>query len=199
MLRYGPMRSQLRGVEAVLSDGTVVSHLSGLVKDNTGYDYPSLLAGSEGTLAVVTRARLQLVPRARDLVTVLVAVDSPAAAHGLAIRALTEVPGLLSAEFMTQAGLDILIEHAGLRAPWPQASPAYLLLEAAGADALADLGELIGAWPAAVAQQAADRERLWAYRERHPEAAASSAPRSSSTSRCPRPSGYGWRPRWPPR
>jgi FAD/FMN-containing dehydrogenase len=171
VLRYGPMRSQLRGVEAVLSDGTVVSHLSGLVKDNTGYDYPSLLAGSEGTLAVITQARLQLVPRVRDLVTVLVALDSPAAAHSLAVSALTAVPGLLSAEFMTQAGLDVLIEHAGLRAPWPQPSPAYLLLEAAGADALDDLGELIGAWPAAVAQAAADRERLWAYRERHPEAA----------------------------
>ena len=47
----------------MLSDGTVLSHLAGLVKDNTGYDYPSLLAGSEGTLAVVTAARLRLVPR----------------------------------------------------------------------------------------------------------------------------------------
>jgi FAD/FMN-containing dehydrogenase len=46
VLRYGPMRAQVRGVEAVLSDGTIVSHLSGLVKDNTGYDYPGLLAGS---------------------------------------------------------------------------------------------------------------------------------------------------------
>ncbi len=61
VLRYGPMRAQVRGVEAVLSDGTVLSHLAGLVKDNTGYDYPSLLAGSEGTLAVITAARLQLV------------------------------------------------------------------------------------------------------------------------------------------
>ena len=54
VLRFGPMRAQLRGIEAVLADGTVVSHLAGLVKDNTGYDYPSLLAGSEGTLAVIT-------------------------------------------------------------------------------------------------------------------------------------------------
>ena len=45
VLRYGPMRAQLRGIEAVLADGTVLSHLSGLVKDNTGYDYPGLLAG----------------------------------------------------------------------------------------------------------------------------------------------------------
>ena len=80
------MRAQLRGVEAVLSDGTVVSHLAGLVKDNTGYDYPSLLAGSEGTLAVVTRARLQLVPRPRDLVTAIVALGGPESVHALARR-----------------------------------------------------------------------------------------------------------------
>ena len=71
VLRFGPMRAQLRGIEAVLADGTVVSHLAGLVKDNTGYDYPSLLAGSEGTLAVITAARLRLVPRLRDTVTAL--------------------------------------------------------------------------------------------------------------------------------
>src|SRR5712691_12838754 len=61
VLHFGPMRAQLRGIEAVLADGTVLSHLAGLVKDNTGYDYPSLLAGSEGTLAVITQARLRLV------------------------------------------------------------------------------------------------------------------------------------------
>jgi FAD/FMN-containing dehydrogenase len=171
VLRYGPMRAQLRGLEAVLSDGTVVSHLSGLVKDNTGYDYPSLLAGSEGTLAVITRARLQLVPRPRDPVTALVALDGPAAVHDLAVRARTAVPGLLSAEYLTQAGLDLLIEHAGLRAPFPAAAPAYLLLEAAGPGALDDLGALIADHPAAVAQAPGDRERLWAYRERLPEAA----------------------------
>jgi len=118
VLRYGPMRAQLRGVQAVLSDGTVIEHLGGLVKDNTGYDYPSLLAGSEGTLAVLTAARLQLIPRPRDLVTVLVAAaDGLAEVHGLARSAVRTVPGLLSAEFLTQPGLDVLIAHAGLVPP----------------------------------------------------------------------------------
>jgi FAD/FMN-containing dehydrogenase len=171
VLRYGPMRSQLRGVEAVLSDGTVVSHLSGLVKDNTGYDYPALLAGSEGTLAVITQARLQLVPRPRDPVTAIVGLDSLIEVHALARRALTAVAGLLSAEFFVRAGLDILREHAGLPLPLPQPAAAYLLLEAAGPGALDDLADLLGDRPAAVAQGPADRARLWAYRERHPEAA----------------------------
>jgi len=171
VLRYGPMRAQVRGIEAVLSDGTVVSHLAGLVKDNTGYDYPSLLAGSEGTLAVITRVRVQLVPRLRRLVTAIVGLAGLDELHALARQAAREIPGLVSAEFFTQAGLDILIEHAGLAPPLPSPASVYLLLEASGAGALDDLAGLIGERPVAVGETAADRARLWSYRERHPEAA----------------------------
>ena len=171
VLRFGPMRAQLRGIEAVLADGTVVSHLAGLVKDNTGYDYPSLLAGSEGTLAVITGARLRLVPRLRDTVTALAGVGGLDELHALARRAVREVPGLVSAEFFTQAGLDILVAHAGLAPPLPTPAAAYLLLEASGPGAFGDLADLIGDREAAVGESAADRARLWSYRERHSEAA----------------------------
>jgi FAD/FMN-containing dehydrogenase len=171
VLRYGPMRAQLRGVEAVLSDGTVLSHLAGLAKDNTGYDYPALLAGSEGTLAVITQARLRLVPRPTGLVTVLAGLADLAEVHRLARRALAQVPGLLSAEFFTAAGLDVLTSRAGLAPPLARPAPAYLLLEAAGPGTLDDLAGLLGDRDAAVAESAAERARLWAYRERHPEAA----------------------------
>jgi FAD/FMN-containing dehydrogenase len=174
VLRYGPMRTQLRGVEAVLSDGTVLEHLAGLTKDNTGYDYPSLLAGSEGTLAIVTRARLRLVPRVTDNVTVIIGANSLESVHALARRALRTVPGLISAEFFSQAGLDVLEEKAGLM-PLPTRKPAYLLLDAGGPGALDDLAGVIAdtdsAGDVAVADTAGDRRRLWAYRERHPEAA----------------------------
>ncbi len=91
--------------------------------------------------------------------------------HGLARRALREVPGLLSAEFFTRAGLDVLAEHAGLVPPLREPAAVYLLLEAAGPGAAEDLATLAGDLPVAVATTAADRARLWAYRERHPEAA----------------------------
>ena len=171
VLRFGPMRAQLRGIEAVLADGTVVSHLAGLVKDNTGYDYPSLLAGSEGTLAVVTQARLRLVPRLRDMVTALAGLSGLEELHALARQAVREVPGLVSAEFFTSTGLDILVAHAGLAPPLPVPAPAYLLLEASGPGALDHLADVIGDRQAAVGESAADRGRLWSYRERHPEAA----------------------------
>jgi FAD/FMN-containing dehydrogenase len=171
VLRFGPMRAQLRGIEAVLADGTVVSHLAGLVKDNTGYDYPSLLAGSEGTLAVVTQARLRLVPRLRDTVTALVGLSGLDELHALARQAVREVPGLVSAEFFTSAGLDILLAHAGLAPPLATRMEVYLLLEASGPGALEDLADVIGDREVAVGESAADRGRLWSYRERHPEAA----------------------------
>ena len=171
VLRHGPMRAQVRGIEAVLADGTVVSHLSGLVKDNTGYDYPSLLAGSEGTLAVITAARLQLVPRAVDPVTAIIGLESLDQVHAMAQRAVREAGGLLSAEFFTQAGLDLLIEHAGVTLPLRQPAPAYLLLEASGPGAADDLAALAGDLPVAVGTTAAARARLWACRERHPDAA----------------------------
>jgi FAD/FMN-containing dehydrogenase len=64
VFRYGSMRARVAGLEAVLADGTIVSHMSGLVKDNVGWDLQALLAGSEGTLAVVTRVMLNGAARA---------------------------------------------------------------------------------------------------------------------------------------
>ena len=87
---------------------------------------------------------------------------------GAAVR---EVPGLVSAEFFTRTGLDILVAHAGLAPPLRVPAPAYLLLEASGPGALDNLADVIGDRQAAVGESAADRARLWSYRERHPEAA----------------------------
>ena len=70
-IRYGPTRAQLLGLEAVLADGSVISRLSGIQADNTGYDLTQLIAGSEGTLAVITAARFRLWPAEPPTLTVL--------------------------------------------------------------------------------------------------------------------------------
>ncbi|MGH8979363.1 MAG: FAD-binding oxidoreductase, partial [Acidimicrobiia bacterium] len=75
VLRYGATRRQVVGVQAVLASGDVVGRLDGLEKDNTGYDFGGLLCGSEGTLAVVTAARLRLVPPPGRVVVALLAFD----------------------------------------------------------------------------------------------------------------------------
>ena len=119
VLRYGPTRARCGASRRCFPTARSCRTCAGLVKDNTGYDYPSLLAGSEGTLAVVTKARLQLVPRPRGGVTVIIGCDSLEELHALALAAVRQVPGLLSAEFFTQAGLDILATRAGLTPPLP--------------------------------------------------------------------------------
>ena len=73
-LRHGTARAHVAGLEAVLADGSVFSRLSGLTKDNAGYDLPALLVGSEGTLGLITRIRWRLVPLLRSRVAVLVAL-----------------------------------------------------------------------------------------------------------------------------
>ena len=73
----GDTRSQVLGVEAVLADGSVTSHLGGLPKDSAGYDVSNLLVGSEGTLGIVTKVRVRLCdPLPESRVTLLIGVAS---------------------------------------------------------------------------------------------------------------------------
>ncbi len=170
-VRYGATRAQVLGLEAVLADGSVLSHLAGLPADNTGYDLAGLLTGSEGTLAVITAARLRLWPADETAVVILAGVAGIAEAAGLTARLRALVPGLRAAEYLEAGGLDLVREAAGLPLPLARPWPAYLLAEAAGADdaagrlAAADLPD-----DTAVAFDGPGRAALWAYRERHTEA-----------------------------
>ena len=170
-IRYGPTRAQLLGVEAVLADGRTVSRLAGLTADNTGYDLAQLLAGSEGTLAVITAARLRLWPAEPVAVTLLAGVDGIAAAAALYAEIRAVAPGLRAAEYLEAAGLELVRELAGLPAPLSRPAPAYLLAEISGP---AEDAERLAALPsleqAAVAVDPPARAALWAYRERHTEA-----------------------------
>jgi len=175
VLRHGSMRAQVAGLEAVLADGTVVSRLSGLAKDNTGYDLNQLLVGSEGTLGIVTRARLRLVPLLPARAVALVGLAGTAAALALLAQARAALPHLAAAELCFPAGLSLVRGYGGLPAPFPVDYPAYLVLEcAARTDPTDDLIEVLGAadevQDATVASDAAGRTRLWAYREAHTEA-----------------------------
>jgi len=178
VLRYGPMRAQVVGVEAVLAGGQVISRLSGLEKDNVGYDLSGLLVGSEGTLGVVTRARLRLVPRPRARVTALLGITGTAAA--VELLAQLDLPSLEAAEIIYADGVARVCAHAGLAPPFPSPSPAYLLLDCAGptdpTDELAEALETAGpVGDTAVAADSTGRHALWAYRERHAETVAALA------------------------
>ncbi len=175
VMRFGPTRSQVRGIEAVLSDGRVIRHLDGLVKDNTGYDLGGLLCGSEGTLAIITAARLRLVPQRPERAVALVGFTSVRSAIAAAGQWSATVPDVEAIEFITAAGIGLLATHLALAPPFDPLPPAMLLVEAAGrTDPTAGLAEVVtgtdGVEDAAVASTSLDRHRLWRYREAHTEA-----------------------------
>lgn len=174
VLRYGHMRAQVLGIEAVLADGQVVSHLAGLPKDNTGYHLPSLLTGSEGTLAIVTRACLRLVTDLPARVTALVGLPGTAAAVDLLAALRARLPCLEAVEVCYADGLELVMAETGLPHPLAGQHGCYVLVECAAhrdpTDELAGALAGAGVHDAAVATDRRGRARLWEYRDRHTDA-----------------------------
>jgi len=175
VLRYGDTRAQLLGVEAVLGTGAVVSHLSGLLKDNTGYHLASLLCGSEGTLGLVTAARLRLVAPTPERVVAMLAFAGPGPAVAAAAALRRDVGDLLAAELFLASGLALVRRVRSLAAPFPAEHAAYLLVEAGStgdpAPGLASaIDSLASVEAVAVATDSVRAAELWRYREDHTEA-----------------------------
>ena len=176
-IRFGVMRAQVLGVEAVLGTGAVVTHLSGLSKDNTGYDYPGLITGSEGTLAVVTGARLRLVPRFGAKATVLVALSSLSDAIAIASKLQVALPDLDAIELMMKSGLELVGWHREVKPPFEARHPVYLLVECAAHQSplprlIAELEtEQDSIVDSIIAVDERTRLWLWEWREGHVEAA----------------------------
>jgi FAD/FMN-containing dehydrogenase len=173
-LRHGTARAHVAGLEAVLADGSVVSRLAGLSKDNAGYNLPALLVGSEGTLGIVTRIRWKLTPWLPARVAALVPVGSASEAAQLlaALRAAT--PSLESCDFFLDEGLQLVLEHQRRESPVRTRAPLYVLAEcAARSDPTEELAAGLaraGVEDALVADDTAGRESLWALREGHTDA-----------------------------
>jgi FAD/FMN-containing dehydrogenase len=174
VLRYGDTRAQVMGVEAVLGDGRKVESMSGLVRNNTGYHLPSLLCGSEGTLGVVTTARLRLVPNLGFRITALLAFDAVESALSAAAVLRRNFLALEAVELFLESGLELVCEVGGLPRPFPERHRAYLLIETADVgDHTEALQELLQSVPriadVAVATDSTRRQALWRYREAHTE------------------------------
>ncbi|TAN21030.1 MAG: FAD-binding oxidoreductase [Actinomycetota bacterium] len=169
VLRYGGTRQQLVGIEAILGTGQMISRMEGLYKDNSGYDWASILCGSEGTLGVITKAVVKLVPAAKHRSVALVSVDTLAGAIRIMAEARRTFASLDAAEFMSRAGLK-LVQRLGEKR-WPLGDmPAYaLLLETAGDEVEVDeLAEFLEnheeATDAALAYDSR-ADGLWSWRE----------------------------------
>jgi FAD/FMN-containing dehydrogenase len=174
VLRYGTMRSLVLGLEVVLADGTIVSAMRALRKDNAGYDWKQLFVGAEGTLGVVTGAVLRLVARPRSGQTALVGVrtvDDAVRTFGLLQARLGET--LSAFEFFPDRTVALRVANEGtLRRPMIE-HPWYLLVEASSAFELGDawekaLSEAVDrglAGEVAMASSPSQARDLWAWRE----------------------------------
>ncbi len=178
VLRYGNARELCLGLEVVTPQGEVWNGLSGLRKDNTGYDLRHLFIGSEGTLGVITAATLKLYPLAAAQLTAWAAVPSMEAAVallGMAQRHLNA--GLTGFEVMGQFPLELVDKHfAHLRVPLWRDQPYCALLEHSDSEnepqARAKLETLLtsameAGWVsnAVVAENLAQAQSLWQIRE----------------------------------
>ena len=180
VLRYGNARELCLGLEVVTPQGEVWSGLSGLRKNNTGYDLRDLFVGSEGTLGVITAATLKLFPKPAAHMTALAACDSVEAAVGLLNLARTRLgAGLTGFELMQRFALTLVERHfPQLPRPLPGA-PWTVLLELAGTEAeeveRERLSSLLGSAldqglvsDAVVASSLAQAHGLWHLRESIP-------------------------------
>ncbi len=131
VLRYGTMRAQVLGLEAVLADGQIFDALTVLKKDNRGFDLKQLLIGSEGTLGLVTAATLRLLPAPRSRVTAWVGLDSVIGARTLLREADQRMGEALEGfEIVPAHCLDNVLDHVpDARSPLSQSHAWNALIE----------------------------------------------------------------------
>tara|TARA_B100000315_G_scaffold247816_1_gene277042 strand:+ start:3283 stop:4719 length:1437 start_codon:yes stop_codon:yes gene_type:complete len=187
VVRYGNTRELCLGIEAVLPDGRIVNLLSGLRKDNTGYDLRDLFIGSEGTLGIITAATMKLfhLPKARATTFAVV----PDITNGLELlnRAQAETGGAVEAfELIPRVFLEIIQQYAPQHnIPFAEIPELCVLIEIAAtsdAEAIADANGVVPivaklekilesgladgiVTDAVIASSEAQRQEMWDMRE----------------------------------
>jgi FAD/FMN-containing dehydrogenase len=176
VIRYGMMRDQVLGLEAVLADGRIVSSMNRMIKNNTGYDLKQLFIGSEGSLGVITKLVLRLRERPTSSNTALVAANSFDQIARLLRHMDGRLGGILSAFELVDNRFYRVNTLAGRHgAPLPPDSPFYAIIEALGSDqerdaelfeaVLADASEKELFEDAVLARSDRERAAIWEIRE----------------------------------
>jgi FAD/FMN-containing dehydrogenase len=172
VIRYGMAREQVLGLEAVLADGTIISSMNRMLKNNAGYDLKHLFIGSEGTLGLITRAVLRLHPPPGAITTVLCAVESYDQVVALLRAAQSALGGIVAFEAMWRDYFRFNAEALKLRF-FEADHPFWVIVESTmGADAIeAFLAEALEDGlisDALIARSHAQSREMWSVREGHP-------------------------------
>ncbi len=179
VVKYGATGAQVLALEAVLADGTVTWFGGKRRKDVTGLDFVHIMAGSEGTLAIITKAILKLMPQPKHSVDLLIAFPDAESAIAFVPRIITEgrlIPA--SVEFMDKKTLELVEKYSDTTVPANCAGAALIIqLEDNDAENLEkqyeDIGNLSqkhGACEVYVADTRSTKERVWQIRKSIPEA-----------------------------
>lgn len=176
VIRYGMTRELVLGLEVVLPDGTIITSLNKMLKNNAGYDLKHLFIGSEGTLGIITRIVLRLHPQPQCTMSALCALPDYNAVVRLLGSARSGLGPLLSAfEVMWPDYWEVVTKRVGVRAPVADGHGLYVLVEAQGTDESID-GPRFQRWleklledgalsDAALAQSLADTQAFWGLRD----------------------------------
>jgi FAD/FMN-containing dehydrogenase len=177
VLRFGMTRALVLGLEAVMADGTVLTSMNKMLKNNAGYDLKHLFIGTEGTLGVVSRAVLRLFPKAVSRCTALLALNDFADVTKLLRLLSAKFSGSMSAfEVMWASYFNFITEHVdAVDSPFDAAYPVYVLTELEGSDQEKDselfMNTLASAMEdglvvdALIANSEKDREGFWKIRD----------------------------------
>jgi FAD/FMN-containing dehydrogenase len=168
VISHGVTRDNVLGLEVALADGTVISSLNRMQKNNTGYDLKQLFIGSEGTLGVITRAVLKLKPLPAERATALCGLNSFGDVVALLNHARRSLPGLSAFELMWEFFFRFSREAEGLKF-FGQDYPFTVIIEQSGEESLeAFLGTMFEeslVADALIAQSEKERGQFWKVRE----------------------------------
>jgi FAD/FMN-containing dehydrogenase len=177
VIRYGMMRESVLGLEAVLADGTVLSSMNKMLKNNAGYDLKHLFIGSEGTLGVVTRAVCRLRSKPRSVNTAFIGLGTFEDTVSFLGYMESMLGGELGSFEVMWGAYDRFVRDRcpSLRPPLQAGHGFYVLVETLGNDVGADTAKLENiladamerglALDAAVARSEQQRAAFWAIRE----------------------------------
>lgn len=175
LIRYGGTREHVLGLEVVLANGDICDLNFNLKKDNSGYDLKNLFIASEGTLGIITKATMRIMPKPKELKLVVMTMNSFSSI--LEVLRLANRSGLqLTAfEFFTRQALDIVLKHhKEIRDPFQNTYPYYVLIEYEQVSSLSDeqMQELLEeamekTWvqDALIATNSTEFKQFWGMRE----------------------------------
>lgn len=171
VVRYGTMRDLVIGLEYVLSDGELVSHLYPLHKNTSGYEMRQQIIGSEGTLAIITAATLKLFAPPQSVLTAWIGVDNIHSATSLLAALKNHFAERLSSfELISQAALTLSASYSQLREPTHASW--HILVELSDSLPAQNLTDPLisvleqGNWlNTVIAQSETERQHLWSLRE----------------------------------